>query len=178
MNLAQPTAHFDEAVLFYGSLLALRPSAATEVAGPVGLVRSQVIRSRDGGVRFALNVAPSLSEGDAAPDARPLAQHVAIACTAVVGLARRARERGLRFLPVPANYYEDLAARFELDADLVAELRSLDLLYDSDADGEFIHFYTPTIGNVFIELVQRLGEYDGYGAGNAPVRMAAQHAAG
>lgn len=177
VNLAQPAADFDEAVLFYGSLLALRLSATTEVAGPVGLVRSQVVRSRDGSVRFALNVAPSLSERDSTPDARPFAQHVAISCTDVVGLARRARERGLRFLPVPANYYEDLAARFDLAADRIAELRSLDLLYDRDADGEFVHFYTPTLGSVFIELVQRVGGYDGYGAGNAPVRMAAQHAA-
>ena len=177
VNLAQPAADFDEAVLFYGSLLALRPSATTEVAGPVGLVRSQVVRSRDGGVRFALNVAPSLSERDATPDARPFAQHVAISCSDVVGLARRARERGLRFLPVPANYYEDLAARFDLGVERIAELRSLDLLYDRDADGEFVHFYTPTLGSVFIELVQRVGGYDGYGAGNAPVRMAAQHAA-
>jgi 4-hydroxyphenylpyruvate dioxygenase len=178
VNLVQRAADFDEAVLFYGSLLALRPSVTTEVAGPVGLVRSQVVRSRDGGVRFALNVAPSLSERDTTPGARPFAQHVAISCSDVVGLARRARVRGLRFLPVPANYYEDLAARFALDAERIAELRSLDLLYDRDADGEFVHFYTPTVGGVFIELVQRFGGYDGYGAANAPVRMAAQHTAG
>lgn len=177
VNLAQPAADFDEAVLFYGSLLALRPSATTEVAGPVGLVRSQVVRSRDGRVRFALNVAPSLSGCETARDARPLAQHVAISCTDVVGLARRARERGLPFLPVPANYYDDLAARFDLDADRIAVLRSLDLLYDRDADGEFVHFYTPTLGGVFIELVERVRAYDGYGAGNAPVRLAVQHTA-
>lgn len=177
VNLAQPAADFDEAVLFYGSLLALRPSATTEVAGPVGLVRSQVVRSRDGGVRFALNVAPSLSEHDAAPDAAPFAQHVAVSCSDIVGLARRARDRGLAFLPVPANYYDDLAARFGLDAERIAELRSLDLLYDRDAGGEFVHFYTPTVGSVFIEVVQRFGAYDGYGAGNAPVRMSVQHTA-
>lgn len=33
-----------------------------------------------------------------------------------------------------------------------------------------------TTGRVFFELVERVGGYDGYGARNAPVRLAAQHA--
>lgn len=37
-----------------------------------------------------------------------------------------------------------------------------------------MHFYTATVGEVFFEVVQRHGGYDGYGAGNAPVRLAAQ----
>jgi 4-hydroxyphenylpyruvate dioxygenase len=41
-------SHYDEAVLFYSSVLGLEAQAALEVAGPVGLVTSQVIRSRDG----------------------------------------------------------------------------------------------------------------------------------
>ncbi|MFE3516069.1 hypothetical protein [Streptomyces sp. NPDC059166] len=43
---------------------------------------------------------------------------------------------------------------------------------------EFRHCYTVTTGRVFFELVERTGGYDGYGACNAPVRLAAQHAAG
>ena len=41
-------------------------------------------------------------------------QHVAFACADVVGLARAARARGLPFLPVPDNYYDDVAGRFGL----------------------------------------------------------------
>ena len=36
-----------------------------------------------------------------------------------------------------------------------------------------MHFYTATVGEVFFEVVQRNGGYDGYGAANAPVRLAA-----
>ena len=72
------------------------------------------------------------------------------------------------------TYYDDLAARFDLPDEQISELRDLSLLYDRDADGEFIHFYTSTIGGVFLELVERRGDYDGYGAMNAPVRLAAQ----
>jgi 4-hydroxyphenylpyruvate dioxygenase len=54
--------------------------------------------------------------------------------------------------------------------------RELGILYDRDAYGEFRHCYTRTVGRVFFELVQRDGGYRGYGAQNAPVRLAAQHA--
>ena len=43
------------------------------------------------------------------------------------------------------------------------------------ARGDFLHFYTETVGGVFFEVVERRGGYDGYGAPNAPVRLAAQH---
>ena len=104
------------------------------------------------------------------------AQHIALACDDVVTLAREAQERGLRPLPVPGNYYDDLLARFDLASEQVATLRDLQLLYDRDAGGEYVHFYTPTVGGVFFEVVERRGSYDGYGAGNAPVRLAAQAA--
>ncbi|GAA2410632.1 hypothetical protein GCM10010191_19460 [Actinomadura vinacea] len=49
-------------------------------------------------------------------------------------------------------------------------------MYDQDGTGEFVHFYTATLGRrLFFEIVQRLSGYDGYGAANTPVRMAAQY---
>ena len=43
------------------------------------------------------------------------------------------RERGVPLLHVPGNYYDDLAARLELEPALLEELRELDVLYDRDA---------------------------------------------
>ena len=167
VNLVQPWQHYDEAVLFWSSVLGLAPQAPLDVAGPAGLVRSKVMRSSDGGVRLALNLLPAgLVTG--------LPQHVAFACDDIVALAERARERGLRFLPVPDNYYDDLDARFDLDPDVLSTIRSHGLLYDRDAGGDFLHFYTATVGQVFFEVVERRSAYDGYGAPNAPVRLAAQ----
>ena len=171
INLTQPWQHFDEAVLFYESTLSLAPVASQEVPSPMGLVRSQVMRSTDGGVRLALNIAPLAVESE--PGGYP--QHVAFGCSDLVSVARTAVARGLEFLPVPENYYEDLEARFGLDQAFLATLRELNLLYDRDADGEFLHFYTATIGNVFFEVVERRPGYEGYGAPNAPVRLAAQY---
>ncbi|SKB98057.1 4-hydroxyphenylpyruvate dioxygenase [Arthrobacter sp. 49Tsu3.1M3] len=177
VNLAQPWQHFDEAVLFYTSALALEPQPFAEVASPTGLVRSQVMLTQDRGVRLVLNLAPLIQqEGTAGTGHRPgYQEHIAFAVDDLVATARAARDRGLDFLQIPANYYEDLDARFALDPEFLATLRELNLLYDRDADGEFLHFYTATVGSVFFEMVERRGAYDGYGAPNAPVRHAVQY---
>jgi 4-hydroxyphenylpyruvate dioxygenase len=173
VNLAQPWQHFDEAVLFYTSALALEPQPFAEVPSPSGLVRSQVMQTSDGAVRLVLNLAPVQQ---AQSEVRKTYQeHIAFAVDDLVATARSARDRGLEFLQVPANYYEDLDARFEIDPEFLATLQELNLLYDRDADGEFLHFYTATVGSVFFEMVERRGNYGGYGAPNAPVRHAVQY---
>ncbi|MBT2554033.1 bifunctional sugar phosphate isomerase/epimerase/4-hydroxyphenylpyruvate dioxygenase family protein [Arthrobacter sp. ISL-5] len=173
VNLAQPWQHFDEAVLFYTSALALEPQPYAEVASPSGLVRSQIMQTSDRAVRLVLNLAPLLQQDGTRH--KTYQEHIAFAVDDLVATARAARDRGLDFLQIPANYYEDLDARFGLDPDFLATLQDLNLLYDRDADGEFLHFYTATVGSVFFEMVERRGSYDGYGAPNAPVRHAVQY---
>ncbi len=94
----------------------------------------------------------------------------------MVAAARRYRAVGGPLPPIPANYYDDLAARFEFADGELETYRELGVLHDRDAHGTFRHCYTHTVGRVFFELVQRDGGYRGYGAANAPVRLAAQHA--
>jgi 4-hydroxyphenylpyruvate dioxygenase len=49
------------------------------------------------------------------------------------------------------------------------------VLYDQSPEGEFFHAYTQTFDDLFfIEIVERRGAYQGYGAVNAPIRIAAQ----
>ena len=56
-----------------------------------------------------------------------------------------------------------------------AELEQPGLLFDSDAEGEFRQAYTLSFQQRFyFEAVERRGSYAGFGAANAPVRMAAQ----
>ncbi len=171
--LSQPFDYFDEAALFYRSLLGMCPQGSQEVASPYGLVRSRAVRGPGGGIRLILNV-PLLGGGGLTETAAY--QHVAFACPDIFAAARAVRSMGIPALPVPGNYYDDLAARFELDAALIAQLRELGVLYDRDPHGgEFLHFYTGMLGRrLFFEVVQRSGGYDGYGAPNTPVRMAAQ----
>jgi len=169
LALAQPWHQFDEAALFHRSVLGLHAQESVDVADPYGLMRSRAVTNTDGSVRIALSV------GAAPSDDTVHAQHIALATDDVVTAARRFREAGGRVLPIPANYYDDLAARFDFADGELETYRELGILYDRDAYGEFRHCYTRTVGRVFFELVQRDGGYRGYGAQNAPVRLAAQH---
>ncbi|CAN7290955.1 bifunctional sugar phosphate isomerase/epimerase/4-hydroxyphenylpyruvate dioxygenase family protein [Mycolicibacterium frederiksbergense] len=168
VNLTQPWQTADDAVLFLTSVFGLSAGAPAEVPGPTGLIRSQVMHNADLSVQLPLNVAPHILDGAGLP------QHVAFACDDVIAVARAAADNGLPFLAVPDNYYDYLSGRFGLAGERVAELKALNLLYDRSPQGEFIHFYTRTVGTVFFEFVQRIGGYDGYGTDNAPVRLAAQ----
>ena len=168
LGLPQPFDAFDEAALFYRSLLDLAPTDSQDLAAPHGLVRSRAVSNAPGDVRLALNV-PVL----AGPD-DPSLQHVAFACDDVLALAHELRDGGVAPLSIPDNYYDDLVARHDIDEDFVDALRELDVLYDRDQHGELLHLYTPAIGRVFFEVLERRGGYNGYGASNSPVRMAAQ----
>ncbi|MGN9796394.1 bifunctional sugar phosphate isomerase/epimerase/4-hydroxyphenylpyruvate dioxygenase family protein [Streptomyces sp. OZ13] len=166
--LTQPWHQFDEASLFWTSVLGLAADDSVDLADPYGLRRSRAVAGPDGGVRIVLNVAPAPG-ADTAP-----VQHIALATDDLLATARRIRERGASLLPIPANYYDDLDARHALEPHTLAAYAELGILYDRDAQGEFLHCYTATVGQVFFEIVQRIGGYQGYGALNAPVRLAAQ----
>ena len=89
--------------------------------------------------------------------------------------ARRMALLGFQPLPMTGNYYKDLQARFDLDPDTLRDMLALNILYDEDANGAFFQFYSqPFAGGLFFEIVQRVNGYDGYGAPNAPFRIAAQ----
>lgn len=76
---------------------------------------------------------------------------------------------------MPGNYYADLAARFDLDAALLDRMTASNILYDTDGTGEFFQLYSrPFAGGMFFEIVQRRGTDSGFGAANAPFRIAAQ----
>ncbi|MGA5880244.1 bifunctional sugar phosphate isomerase/epimerase/4-hydroxyphenylpyruvate dioxygenase family protein [Streptomyces cellulosae] len=171
LSLTQPWHQFDEAALFHRAVLGLRPQESVDVADPYGLLRSRAVTTDDGAVRIVLTV------GAAPVDDTAHAQHIALATDDVVGAARAYRAAGGKLLPIPDNYYADLAARFEFADGELETYQELGILYDRDAQGTFRHCYTHTVGRVFFELVQREGAYRGYGAPNAPVRLAAQHAA-
>jgi 4-hydroxyphenylpyruvate dioxygenase len=172
ITLAQPFEAFDEAGLFYRSVLDLRPGDSAELAAPGGLLRSRAFSDRR--VRIALNV-PALA-GTQRGQAE--LQHVAFACDDAIAAARALHDRGAPILPIGANYYDDLEARYDLDPALLDALRALGVLYDRSEQGELLHFYTARIGGrMFFEFLERRGDYDGYGAVNSPVRLAAQRTA-
>ena len=174
---ALPPGRMDSFVLFYRAVFGLRPEQLFELPDPFGLIRSRAMTSTDNSVRLPLNISESGKTATGrfvSAYAGAGVHHIAFACADIARTAAALRARGAPMLPIPANYYDDLAARWGLDDAALAELRSLGLLYDRDDGGAFCHVYTdPFDDRFFFELVQRDG-YQGFGAANAAVRMAAQ----
>lgn len=174
VGLAQRWHRHDEAALYFTSVLGLQSHSPDAVPSPAGYVHSRVMSAPQNGFSLTLNVAPEGSEqGDFLAAAYP--EHVTLEVTGIIDLARRARRRGLEMLPVPANYYDDLVSRFNVDEETLTALRECNILYDRDDDGEYLRFYTGTLGTMFFELVERHGGYSGHGVDNTPVRLAAQY---
>ncbi|WP_225028096.1 bifunctional sugar phosphate isomerase/epimerase/4-hydroxyphenylpyruvate dioxygenase family protein [Xinfangfangia pollutisoli] len=162
--------------LFYTTLFQASRSPITDVIDPDGIVRSQAIET--GGLRVTLNgaEAPRTLAGQFIADTFGASvQHLAFASDDLFATAAQMARRGLPVLQIGANYYADVEARFGLDAAFTARLRAANLLYDEDAGGRFLQFYCQARpGGLFLEFVQRIGAYRGYGAPNAPFRIAAQ----
>ncbi|MCT8162207.1 bifunctional sugar phosphate isomerase/epimerase/4-hydroxyphenylpyruvate dioxygenase family protein [Pseudoruegeria sp. SHC-113] len=175
------TMNYDEMLswsLFYTSIFEMERTPMVDVIDPDGLVRSQAIKAKGGAARITLNGAEThrtLAGSFLADSFGGAVQHVAFATDDIFDTARRMAEAGFTPLPMTGNYYSDLQARFGLEPARLAEMQALSILYDEDADGAFYQFYSqPFAGGLFFEIVQRCGGYDGYGAPNAPFRIAAQ----
>jgi len=163
--------------LFYRTVLGLSPEPQVEIADPHGAFFSRSLRSANNELRIALNI----GEGGATGVSRFLDafggagfQQIALSTGDIFAAVEAAKGRGVAFLPIPDNYYDDLAARLDISPDLLARMRALGVLYDRVKGGEFFHVYTQTFHDrFFFEIVERRN-YDLFGAANTPVRLAAQ----
>ncbi|MBL6775629.1 MAG: hypothetical protein ISQ26_09500 [Candidatus Puniceispirillum sp.] len=77
------------------------------------------------------------------------------------------------FLKIPKS--KQLIAEHQTNNDeFIAQIQILNILYDEDGSVCFLPFYGPCFGNgFFFEFVQRIRGYAGFGAPNAPFRLAA-----
>ncbi|HET9019013.1 MAG TPA: TIM barrel protein, partial [Acetobacteraceae bacterium] len=155
---ALPAGRMDSFVLFYRALFGLLPQGLYELADPFGLVRSRTMTSAEGSVRLPLNISESGKTATGrfvSAYAGAGVHHIAFASPDIAATVAAARAAGAPMLPIPANYYDDLAARVPLDDAALAALQALDLLYDRDDSGEFRHAYTdPFADRFFFELVE------------------------
>jgi 3-dehydroshikimate dehydratase len=165
-------------LLFYTSLLDVTKTPVQDVADPAGLVKSQVIQSDDGGTRIILNASQSLRTQSSRFLTEVFGsgvQHIAFATSDLLASAAHLKGKGLQLLPIPENYYDDLEAKTDLTPERIAAFKEHNILYDRDGDGEYLQVYTEAFEHrFFFEIVERRRGYNGYGAANAPIRLAAQ----
>ncbi|WP_210495166.1 bifunctional sugar phosphate isomerase/epimerase/4-hydroxyphenylpyruvate dioxygenase family protein [Microvirga antarctica] len=176
--------HYEEMLtwlLFYTSLLDVRKTPVQTVIDPGGVVQSQAIESADGSLRLILNASQSLRT----LSSRFLSelfgsgvQHIALETGDIFATVEALKANGVNPLPIPENYYDDLEVRTDLSADDLEKLRRANILYDREQEAEYFQVYTRTLeGGFFFEIVERRN-YRGYGAVNAPIRLASQSQSG
>ena len=95
-------------------------------------------------------------------------QHIAIATDDIISTVRELRERGIEFLYVPDNYYDEVWDRVGKINEDVNIIKKLNILVDRDDEGYLLQLFTkpqqdrPT---VFFEIIQRCGAKS-FGKGN------------
>jgi 4-hydroxyphenylpyruvate dioxygenase len=96
------------------------------------------------------------------------AQHIAMATRDIVRCVSDLRERGVEFLTIPEEYYDDVPERIgEIDEE-IEDLRRLGILVDRDDEGYLLQIFTKPVGDrptVFFEIIERHGAR-GFGEGN------------
>ncbi len=172
--------HYEEMLtwlLFYTSLLDVRKTPVQTVIDPGGVVQSQAIETGDGALRLILNASQSqrtLSSRFLSELFGSGVQHIALATDDIFATVAALEAHGVDLLPIPENYYDDLEVRTDLSAEEVERLRASHILYDREGGAEYFQVYTKTMeGGFFFEIVERRA-YQGYGAVNAPIRLASQ----
>ncbi len=98
----------------------------------------------------------------------PGVQHMALSTGNIVETVREMRNRGVKFLDVPATYYEDAKARVGEIDEAWDELQELGILVDRDDEGYLLQIFTEPVEDrptLFFEIIQRHGA-TGFGVGN------------
>lgn len=177
MSYVLPPTQLLSWLLYHRSVLGFDAGSEHEIADPRGMMVSQAVTSPDESIRIPLNASAATETlpGRFLSEHRGGVQQIAFATERIFATTDAMRARGLPMLRIPPNYYDDLAARFDLDDELLEAMRTRNILYDRNDDGEFFHAYTETfMGRFFFEIVERRGNYTQFGAVNAPIRLAAQ----
>ncbi|MGH9115560.1 MAG: 4-hydroxyphenylpyruvate dioxygenase [Acidimicrobiales bacterium] len=165
----------DDWVAWYVEVLGfseMRHFDAEQISTKFSALRSTVVHNGAGVVMPINEPAPGLRKSQIEEYLEayrgPGVQHIALATPSIVTAVAAMRDRGVRFLTMPATYYEDAKERvagFDLDW---ADLERLDIEVDTDSGGYLLQIFTETITDrptLFVEVIQREGA-TGFGEGN------------
>ena len=163
----EPTTRYYETALEFREIFTER----IRVGGQA--MNSAVVQDRSGRVTLTLlEPDPSRDPGqldDFLKDhGGPGVQHVALTAADIVRTVGGLRERGTEFLPTPDAYYDDLPRRLPTLSYPVGTLRELDILVDSDHDGQLYQIFcrsTHPRHTYFFEVIERFGART-FGSGN------------
>jgi 4-hydroxyphenylpyruvate dioxygenase len=94
-------------------------------------------------------------------------QHLAFEVDDLISVVSKFKEKGIQFNPVPEAYYEELLK--EMPELPIEQMKENGILCEKDDDKLLLQVFTEPIGDrptLFYEFVQRVNDYDGFGAKN------------
>ncbi len=144
-----------------------------DISTEYSALMSKVVSNGNGYVKFPINEPAAGKKKSQIEEyldfyKSPGVQHIAIATNDIIYTVTELRKRGIEFLYVPENYYDDVLERVgEIDEDL-NELKKLNILIDRDPDGYLLQLFTKPVEDrptLFFEIIQRKGAKS-FGKGN------------
>ncbi len=166
-----PKGEMDQWVDFYKRIFGFKETRYFDIKGVKTGLQSKVVQLPNGVVIIPINE-PEAKDGKSQIqeflDLHKGAgvQHIALTCSNIIETVKDLRQRDIKFLDIPATYYEDIPKRnFKVEEDLKV-LEDTQLLVDGDPEGYLIQNFTQTyIGPLFFEFIQRKN-HNGFGEGN------------
>jgi 4-hydroxyphenylpyruvate dioxygenase len=98
----------------------------------------------------------------------PGVQHIAMATDDIVSTVDALRRRGVRFIRVPATYYQTIREKVGEIEETWDDVERLNILADRDEEGYLLQIFTKNVQDrptMFYELIERRGSR-GFGLGN------------
>ncbi len=166
-----PKGQMDHWVEFYKRTYGFVETRYFDIKGSKTGLNSKVVQLQDNSIIIPINE-PEKENGKSQIQEfldihkGPGVQHIALMTPDIISTVEELRSRDVKFLEVPATYYEDIPKRpFKVEEDIKI-LERLKLLTDGDADGYLLQIFSETyIGPVFFEYIQRKNHW-GFGNGN------------
>jgi 4-hydroxyphenylpyruvate dioxygenase len=166
----------DEWVRFYEDVMGFKLLLTfddKDISTEYSALMSKVVSNGNGYVKFPINEPADGKKKSQIEEYLdfyhgPGVQHIAIETDDIIKTVGELRRRGVEFLYVPDNYYEDVKERIaEIDESL-EELRKMNILVDRDEDGYLLQIFTKPVEDrptLFYEIIQRKGAKS-FGKGN------------
>lgn len=144
-----------------------------DISTEYSALMSKVVSSGNGFIKFPINE-PATGKKKSQIDEYldyyrgPGVQHIAIATEDIVKTVSELRKRGVEFLHVPDNYYENLQDRVGNIKESLADLKGQNILVDRDEEGYLLQIFTKPLQDrptLFFEIIERNGAKS-FGKGN------------
>jgi len=152
-------------VEYYERALGFRQTFEEHIVVGAQAMNSTVVQSASGAVTLTLIEPDTTADPGQIDDFLkehhgPGVQHIAFTSADAVRAVRALSRRGVDFLKTPGAYYDLLGERITLKTHTLEDLRTTNVLADSDHGGQLFQIFTASIHprhTLFFEIIERQG---------------------